>query len=124
MGLFDKLTGTRHPAGGVAPRSAEEARIALLAINGPDVPYLLTTYTNALVTALRSGLATLVEDEELRDRVDITTVDALAGRVVSTSRRPLRGGEEETRWEQAARATGALPVLAERAVGRRAPGTG
>jgi hypothetical protein len=67
---------------------------------------LLTTYTNALVAALRSGLAALVEDEELRDRVDITTVDALASRVVSTSRRPLRGGEEETRWEQAARATG------------------
>ncbi|MCX4531322.1 AAA family ATPase [Streptomyces sp. NBC_00841] len=38
--------------------------------------------------------------------MDITTVDALASRVVSTSRRPLRGGEEETRWEQAARATG------------------
>jgi len=67
---------------------------------------LLTTYTNALVSALRNGLATLVEDEELRARVDITTVDALASRVVSTSRRPLRGGEEETRWEQAARATG------------------
>lgn len=67
---------------------------------------LLTTYTNALVAALRSGLAALVEDEELRDRVDITTVDALASRVVSTSRRPLRGGEEEVRWEQAARATG------------------
>ncbi|WP_455360478.1 UvrD-helicase domain-containing protein [Streptomyces sp. SYSU K21746] len=67
---------------------------------------LLTTYTNALVAALRSGLAALVEDEELRDRVDITTVDALASRVVPTSRRPLRGGEEEARWEQAARATG------------------
>ncbi|MEU9360763.1 UvrD-helicase domain-containing protein [Streptomyces sp. NPDC048301] len=67
---------------------------------------LLTTYTNALVGALRSGLADLVEDEALRDRVDIMTVDAFAGRVVSTSRRPLRGGEEEQRWEQAARATG------------------
>ncbi|MDK0523284.1 UvrD-helicase domain-containing protein [Streptomyces sp. ML-6] len=67
---------------------------------------LLTTYTNALVGALRNGLAALVEDEALRDRVDIMTVDAFAGRVVSTSRRPLRGGEEETRWAQAAKATG------------------
>ncbi|MGW0960712.1 UvrD-helicase domain-containing protein [Streptomyces gelaticus] len=67
---------------------------------------LLTTYTNALVGALRTGLATLVEDEALRDRVDIMTVDAFAGRVVSTSRRPLRGGEEDTRWAQAAKATG------------------
>ncbi|MGW7042029.1 UvrD-helicase domain-containing protein [Streptomyces avermitilis] len=67
---------------------------------------LLTTYTNALVAALRAGLEALVEDETLRDRVDVMTVDAFAGRVVSTSRRPLRGGEEESRWEQAARTTG------------------
>ncbi|MEV8419624.1 UvrD-helicase domain-containing protein [Streptomyces niveus] len=67
---------------------------------------LLTTYTNALVGALRSGLAALVEDEALRDRVDIMTVDAFAGRVVSTSRRPLRGGEEESRWAVAAEAAG------------------
>ncbi|MEV6794428.1 UvrD-helicase domain-containing protein [Streptomyces sp. NPDC051320] len=67
---------------------------------------LLTTYTNALVAALRAGLAALVEDESLRDRVDIMTVDAFAARVVSTSRRPLRGGEEEARWVQAAKATG------------------
>lgn len=67
---------------------------------------LLTTYTNALVGALRMGLASLVDDEALRDRVDIMTVDAFAGRVLSTSRRPLRGGEEETRWAQAASATG------------------
>lgn len=67
---------------------------------------LLTTYTNALVGALRAGLASLVEDEALRDRVDIMTVDAFAGRVLSTSRRPLRGGEEETRWGRAANATG------------------
>lgn len=67
---------------------------------------LLTTWTNALVEALRSGLAALVEDRHLRDRVDITTVDALASRVVATSRRPLRGGEGQTRWEQAAWATG------------------
>lgn len=67
---------------------------------------LLTTFTNALVAALRAGLAALVEDEELRARVDVSTVDAFASRVVSTARRPLRGGEEETRWEQAAQATG------------------
>lgn len=67
---------------------------------------LLTTYTNALVAALRAGLTALVEDEALRDRVDIMTVDAFAGRVLSTSRRPLRGDEEQTRWQEAAEATG------------------
>ncbi|MFF1832693.1 hypothetical protein ACFVXE_00520 [Streptomyces sp. NPDC058231] len=45
MGLFDRLTGTRHPASGVAPRSAEEVRAALLAVNGPDVPYRVRNAT-------------------------------------------------------------------------------
>ncbi|MFE5840672.1 hypothetical protein ACFQ7N_03390 [Streptomyces niveus] len=39
MGLFDKMTGTRRPDSGVAPRSAEEVRAALLALNGPDVRF-------------------------------------------------------------------------------------
>ncbi|MFC8124948.1 hypothetical protein [Streptomyces sp. NPDC057302] len=39
MGLFDKLTGTKHPTAGVAPRTAEEVRTALLDLGGPDVPY-------------------------------------------------------------------------------------
>ncbi|MEV7947143.1 hypothetical protein ACTOXX_22090 [Streptomyces rubiginosohelvolus] len=42
MGFFDKLTGTKHPEAGVAPRSAEELRKALLALNGPDVPYVIS----------------------------------------------------------------------------------
>ncbi|MCJ0871526.1 UvrD-helicase domain-containing protein [Streptomyces sp. AP-93] len=67
---------------------------------------LLTTYTNALVAALRAGLAELVDDGTLRDRVDIMTVDAFAGRVVSTSRRPLRADEEPARWQRAAQASG------------------
>ncbi|GGW53876.1 hypothetical protein [Streptomyces xantholiticus] len=39
MGLFRRLTGTRHPEAGVAPLAAAELRTALLALNGPDVPY-------------------------------------------------------------------------------------
>ncbi|MGW1549758.1 hypothetical protein [Streptomyces sp. NPDC002346] len=45
MGLFDKLTGIRRPSSGVAPRSAEEVQAALLAINGPDVPYRVRNAT-------------------------------------------------------------------------------
>ncbi|MFD5201222.1 hypothetical protein ACFWM7_13950 [Streptomyces sp. NPDC058375] len=41
MGFFDKLTGTKHPEAGVARRPAEELRKALLALNGPDVPYVI-----------------------------------------------------------------------------------
>ncbi|MBO1334108.1 hypothetical protein [Streptomyces sp. VRA16 Mangrove soil] len=39
MGLLDKLTGTKHPDDGVEPRSTADVRAALLALNGPDVPY-------------------------------------------------------------------------------------
>jgi hypothetical protein len=41
MGLFDKLTGTRRPADGIAPLSAEEMRAALLGLNSDDVPYVI-----------------------------------------------------------------------------------
>lgn len=42
MGLFDILTGTRHPEDGVAPRPAEDVRSALLGLNSPDVPYVIS----------------------------------------------------------------------------------
>src|SRR5690349_5994872 len=41
MGLFDKLTGTKRPADGVAPRSADEVYAALLGLNRPEVPYVI-----------------------------------------------------------------------------------
>ncbi|MFH9198033.1 hypothetical protein ACH4KT_11370 [Streptomyces anulatus] len=41
MGFFDMLTGTRRPEAGMAPRSAEELRTALLGLNRPDVPYVI-----------------------------------------------------------------------------------
>lgn len=41
MGLFDKLTGTKRPADGVARRSAAEVHAALLGLNRPDVPYVI-----------------------------------------------------------------------------------
>jgi len=39
VGMFDRLTGTRHPERGITPRSEQEVRAALLAVNGPEVPY-------------------------------------------------------------------------------------
>ncbi|MEV7865272.1 hypothetical protein AB0P17_03995 [Streptomyces sp. NPDC088124] len=41
MGLFDKLTGTKRPADGVPPHSAADLHAALLALNHPDVPYVI-----------------------------------------------------------------------------------
>lgn len=42
MGFFDKLTGTKRPETGSAPRQVEELRTALLGLNGPDVPYVIS----------------------------------------------------------------------------------
>ncbi|MEU3922222.1 hypothetical protein [Streptomyces sp. NPDC029004] len=42
MGFFDMLSGTKRPEDGVAPRSAEELRTALLSLNRPDVPYIIS----------------------------------------------------------------------------------
>ncbi|MEU8906001.1 hypothetical protein ACFYTG_54870 [Streptomyces mirabilis] len=39
MGFFDKLTGTKYPDRGVVLLPAMELRAALLALNGPDVPF-------------------------------------------------------------------------------------
>ena len=41
MGLFDKLTGTQHPADGVTPASPREVQAALLGLNRPDLPYVI-----------------------------------------------------------------------------------
>ncbi|MEV7520655.1 hypothetical protein [Streptomyces sp. NPDC091371] len=45
MGLFDKLTGTRRPESGVAALPALEVRAALLALDGPDAPFILRNGT-------------------------------------------------------------------------------
>ncbi|MFE0739135.1 hypothetical protein [Streptomyces sp. NPDC058855] len=45
MGIFDKLTGTKRPDSAVVPRTADEVRAALLALNAPDVPYRVRNAT-------------------------------------------------------------------------------
>ncbi|MGW0553931.1 hypothetical protein ACWDZ6_06980 [Streptomyces sp. NPDC002926] len=47
--------------------------------------------------SLNEGLSLLVDDPNLRDRVDVMTVDTFAGRMVNTSRRPRTGYEENAR---------------------------
>jgi hypothetical protein len=41
MGMFDWLTGTKKPQAGIAPRSPEEVRAALLAVNRPTAPFVV-----------------------------------------------------------------------------------
>ncbi|MBT2457699.1 hypothetical protein [Streptomyces sp. ISL-86] len=43
--LFDKWMGTKYPYSGVTPLPAAEVRYALLALNGPDVPFTVRNGT-------------------------------------------------------------------------------
>ncbi|MFJ2302157.1 UvrD-helicase domain-containing protein [Streptomyces sp. NPDC087787] len=68
---------------------------------------LLTTFTNAMAAALRDNLALLLGDTDahLLDRVDVTTVDSLAARVVREARgsapKPLSSAAEKSAWTRA-----------------------
>ncbi|WP_393056364.1 UvrD-helicase domain-containing protein [Streptomyces sp. LN549] len=68
---------------------------------------LLTTFTNAMAAALRDSLALLLgkADAHLLERVDVTTVDSLAARVVREARgtapRPLSAAAERSAWTRA-----------------------
>ena len=55
-------------------------RVKHLLGRSADTRVLLTTYTNALAAALRENLSLLLDgDEELLERVDVTTVNAGPG---------------------------------------------
>ena len=58
-------------------------RVKHLLDQSDDARILLTTFTNALADSLRDSLARLLDDTEALDRVEVTTVNALARRVES-----------------------------------------
>ncbi|MFH9706519.1 UvrD-helicase domain-containing protein [Streptomyces luteogriseus] len=80
----------------------------LLRTGREDDRILLTTFTNAMAAALRDSLALLLgaADAHLLDRVDVTTVDSLAARVVREARggspKPLSAAAEKSAWTRAA----------------------
>ncbi|MDT7726974.1 MAG: hypothetical protein QOI21_3550 [Actinomycetota bacterium] len=41
MGILDKLTGTKRPADGVAPRGLAEVKAAILAVNRSSAPFVV-----------------------------------------------------------------------------------
>ncbi|MGY4924886.1 UvrD-helicase domain-containing protein [Streptomyces sp. 900105755] len=79
----------------------------LLRAGHKDDRILLTTFTNAMAAALRDSLALLLgeADAHLLDRVDVTTVDSLAARVIREARgsspKPLSAAAEKSAWTRA-----------------------
>ncbi|MFI7207739.1 UvrD-helicase domain-containing protein [Micromonospora aurantiaca (nom. illeg.)] len=82
-------------------------RVKHLLSHAADSRVLLTTYTNALAAALRENLALLLSDERQLARVEVTTVNAYASRVVRgvTGRPPALLGDADERqvWRRVCR---------------------
>lgn len=78
----------------------------LLAYARPGDRLLFTTFTNTLATALSSGVGQLVDDPNDLDKLDITTVNAQASKVLTeaaggTSPRFISDIQELDRWRRA-----------------------
>ena len=82
-------------------------RVKHLLSRSPDSRVLLTTFTNALAGMLRENLALLLDDEEQLARVQVTTIDAFANRVVRevTGRplSPITDADELQLWRRVCR---------------------
>ncbi|MGP3756170.1 UvrD-helicase domain-containing protein [Streptomyces sp. IBSNAI001] len=85
-------------------------RVKHLLSRSPDARVLLTTYTNALAGTLRENLALLLDDESQLARVDVTTVNSYAHRIVRdlSGRTPSPIGDQEERkvWQKVAKQLG------------------
>ena len=86
-------------------------RVKHLLGRSADTRILLTTYTNALAAALRENLSLLLDgDEELLERVDVTTVNAYAHGVVARldGKAPAPVGDREERqvWQRVVKRLG------------------
>ncbi|KPC60653.1 DEAD/DEAH box helicase [Streptomyces chattanoogensis] len=85
-------------------------RVKHLLSRAPDTRILLTTYTNALAAALRENLALLLDDDEQLARVDVTTVNAYANRIIRELGRrtvsPIGDQDERRIWQKVVKRLG------------------
>jgi hypothetical protein len=86
-------------------------RVKHLLTRSPDSRVLLTTFTNALAGSLRDNLALLLDgDERLLVRVDVTTVNAYAHRIVTglggSAPKPVGDRDERQVWRRVIRRLG------------------
>ncbi|MFI5672600.1 hypothetical protein [Streptomyces sp. NPDC051704] len=87
--ITDRWTGTRYPRSGVAARPAPEVRAALLAVNGPDVRFVVREGTSKEGADLVAEFEYPALDLTLRTRMRL-----------NPAAREVRALEE--RWEPSA----------------------
>jgi superfamily I DNA/RNA helicase len=82
-------------------------RVKHLLSRSPDCRVLLTTFTKALARTLHDNLALLLDDDKALSRVEVTTVDSFANRVVRglTDRTPspITDADERQIWRRVRR---------------------
>ena len=102
-----KTVTALHRAAHLARRQPEPD--AATQATGP--PILLTTFTRNLADTLGSQLALLIDDDAVRDRIEVLNVDRLAHRIVTQARgaNPAIADNQHLRalWTAAAAQTGA-----------------
>ncbi|SDD51443.1 UvrD-helicase domain-containing protein [Actinokineospora iranica] len=85
-------------------------RVKHLLTRKPRSRVLLTTFTNALARTLRENLALLLDDDDQLARVQVTTVDAFANRIVrdltGLPSAPIGDAEERQLWRRVGRMLG------------------
>lgn len=97
---------TGGPGTGKTVAALHRVRLLLRAGRGSGDRILLTTFTNAMAEALRENLSLLMGDRDgdLLARVDVTTVDSLAARVIREARgqvpQPVDTAAERSRWSK------------------------
>lgn len=86
------------------------AHLADRYVEGADVPILLTTYTTSLAHALGEQLDLLIDDVDIRSRVEVRNLDKIAAQIVrkENGRHPalVSGPRLRDSWDAAAKELG------------------
>lgn len=109
VALRPSYSGPAQVTGGAGTGKTVTAlhRARFLAERKPSARVLLTTFTKNLAEALERQLALLIDDEGVRERVTVKTVDSVSYEIVGRRGRPGIAGSDilDPLWEEAAEGT-------------------
>jgi hypothetical protein len=116
VALRPSYSGPAQVTGGAGTGKTVTAlhRAKFLAAKGGRV--LLTTFTRNLAEALEKQLALLVDDPEVRGRIQVKNVDSVSYGIVGRHRKPVipRPEEMDSLWDDAAEGTPFSPAFLSR----------
>ncbi|WP_395108875.1 UvrD-helicase domain-containing protein [Actinomadura sp. SCN-SB] len=118
VALRESYSGPAQVTGGAGTGKTVTAlhRARHLAMAGKDVRILLTTFTKNLAETLDRQLGLLIEDEAVRDRVEVKHIDSVSYGIVARHHRPAIAGTDvvDPLWEEAAEGLPYSPTFLRR----------